>query len=39
MYNILQNINKPANIKELNNEQLNTLATEIRHAILNIERI
>ena len=35
MYKILQNINKPADVKELNNEQLNTLATEIRDAILN----
>jgi len=35
MYDILQNINKPADVKELNNEQLNTLATEIRDAILN----
>ena len=35
MYNILQNINKPSDVKELNNEQLNTLATEIRDAILN----
>ncbi len=35
MYEILQNINKPADVKELNNEQLNTLATEIRDAILN----
>ena len=35
MYDILQNINKPADVKELNNKQLNTLATEIRNAILN----
>jgi len=35
MYDILQNINKPADIKELSNEQLNALATEIRDAILN----
>ena len=35
MYNILQSINKPSDVKELNNEQLNTLATEIRDAILN----
>ena len=35
MYDILQNINKPADVKELNNEQLNTLAIEIRDAILN----
>lgn len=35
MYEILQNINKPTDLKELNNEQLNTLATEVRNAILN----
>ena len=39
MYDILQNINKPADIKDLNNEQLNTLATEIRDAILNRDSI
>lgn len=39
MYDILQNINKPADVKELNNEQLNTLATEIRDAILNRDSI
>lgn len=39
MYEILQNINKPADVKELNNEQLNTLATEIRDAILNRDSI
>ena len=35
MYEVLQNINQPTDVKELNNEQLNTLATEIRDAILN----
>lgn len=39
MYDILQNINKPADVKELNNKQLNTLATEIRNAILNRDSI
>jgi len=35
MYEILQNINQPTDIKELNIEQLRSLATEIRDAILN----
>ena len=39
MYEILQNINKPADVKKLNNEQLNILATEIRYAILNRDSI
>ena len=39
MYDILQNINKPADVKELNNEQLNILATEIREAILNRDSV
>ena len=39
MYEILQNINKPADVKKLNNEQLNILATEIRDAILNRDSI
>ena len=39
MYNILQNINNPTDIKKLSNEQLNTLATEIRDAILNRDSI
>ena len=39
MYDILQNINKPADVKELNNEQLNILAKEIREAILNRDSV
>ncbi len=39
MYEILQNINTPADIKSLNNTQLDTLATEIRDAILNRDSI
>lgn len=39
MYDILQNINKPTDVKELNNEQLNILATEIREAILNRDSV
>ena len=39
MYEILQNINKPADVKELSTEQLNILASEIREAILNRDSI
>lgn len=34
MYNILKTINKPADVKMLNTEQLKTLASEMREAIL-----
>ena len=39
MYNILLNINTPADVKKLDNNQLDTLATEIRNAILNRDSI
>lgn len=39
MYNILSNINTPADVKKLDNNQLDTLATEIRNAILNRDSI
>lgn len=39
MYNILPNINTPADVKKLDNNQLDTLATEIRNAILNRDSI
>ena len=39
MYDILQNIKKPEDVKKLNIEQLELLASEIREAILNRDSI
>ena len=39
MYDILQNIKKPEDVKKLNLEQLELLASEIREAILNRDSI
>ena len=35
MYDILQTINSPADVKKLNTAQLNTLAADIRDALFN----
>ena len=39
MYEILNTINSPADVKKLNIEQLKTLADEMRQAILNRDSI